>query len=236
VINRLRERMSRIDSKGEESMSFDFSKLPAKLVGWIVFAGIVALLLLILLIGGVYTMSWHDDRPFKVWEKESGFGSTKLDKTTAELKTCLQASSELQAQFSPKLHEFSKEITALREENAQLRTQLQERAAHDASIWFPVADITFTSDGGYTSSDGRHAAQGTWSSPDSELTLHLVSFDSTAVVLRTNMPPPSNNIRVDKDGLLVPMQKWEYGVTLRGIYYGEARVRVERRPKAMKRG
>jgi hypothetical protein len=196
----------------------DLTKISSKvLIG-------VAMLIFILLVS-VIALSYGSDTPFLIDGKPNDFGSQELKKKTTELEDLAYRLS----QTKQKLEAVESENGKFKEANVKLLAQQQALAQADAAIWYPVDDIEFQEDGTF-STLGTRQGKRKWSHQDSELNLHLVALEENSVVLGTNLPAPGNKLRIQNgQGILVPMSKWEYRVTVVTVYSSTAEIRVERR-------
>ena len=200
----------------------DLSKVSSKvLIG-------IALLIFALLTFAM-GLSYKSNSPFLFYDKAFGFGSEELKKRTAELEDSIKTLSEAVGE----LKAVRAENLELKEANAKLIAAQQERAQADAATWFPVDDIEFLQEGGYSAQGGKQGVE-KWSSRESELKLELIALESTGVVLGTNLQAPENKIRIQtSQSVQIFMDKWDYRVTVLNAYpsLGKAGIRVERRNK-----
>ena len=194
-------------------MNLILSKLPQQAIALI---GIGVLML----VAGISITSYFTDQPYMIDGKEFGFGG--IAKKTAELSTCKALLSQ----------EFT-ENEQLRRSNLNLQAEQKARIAHDADLWFPIEEFTFAKDGSFVSSNQKRSGKGKWTHTDSPITLTLDEIrGTTEVILLTNLPPPSNKIRLSKNRtILVPWDDLEYQLTLTSSLYDSADIRVERRSK-----
>lgn len=206
----------------------DINKLPTKTL-------LVAIAIISLPVLFIALLSYSSNQPFMINGKEYGFGAEELQKKTSELEACRDTASKIIAEAKRQLSDAKAENARLKEANSAFFAQQQARANHDAAMWFPVDDVVFLKDGTFSTQVGKKNGKGRWASPDSELMLQLIGMNSDEIVLETNLPPPGNKIRMTElAGVLVPMNKWEYRLSIRHIYpqEGEISVRIERRPKS----
>lgn len=192
----------------------------------------ICVIILGLLVAVPFGLSYLRDEPFVVYGKEFGFGASELRNKTAELKNCKSESTIALAEAHRRLAEASEENKQLREANSVLTAQEQDRKKKESALWFPIDDIEFVDGGSFVTEEGRQG-RGKWSHPDSELTLKLLVIGAGELVVETNLPPPANKLRMQRDlPVLVPMKKWDYRLWASSIYSEKAQLRIERRPKS----
>lgn len=194
-------------------------------------ASIILVVLLIMLIGIPFLVSYQENRPFSVLGKDFGFGGSEIDKNKAEFEKYRKDSENYFLKLQTRLTELEEENKKLKEASRLLAAQEVERARASHNLWFPVDDIEFSGNGQFSSSD-KENARGKWTHSESEFSLRLVTAESDEAVFETNLPAPGNRIRIrEGQAILVPMSKWDYQILVRSIYDGAIKVRVERRPK-----
>lgn len=213
-------------------MTIDLGKLSTKAI--IVLSLTFGLLILAALGAATIAVrfSYQSNQAFMIFGKEFGFGAGALQAKITELNNCQANYSKTITGIQLALQASKKENEQLKEENAKFVAQQQAKARHDASLWFPVSEITFNSNGTYSENTGGKSGSRKWVSPDRDLTLRLSSFDSGEVVLETNLPAPANRIRLtDREGIAVYTETWEYGLNLLAVrlYDGEIDIRVDRK-------
>jgi hypothetical protein len=204
----------------------DLSKLPPKIaIGAVLALGSLIFVLAVLLYGASYLRN----QPFMFLGKEFGFGASELINRTTELQSCRRETAEMQQM----LIALKSEKSQLKDANTALNAQQQARDSQDAAMWFPVDDVLFKDDGTFSTGDGAREGRGKWRNSESELSLQFVDESYGEVVLSTNLAPPGNKIRVSTlNSVLIPMEKWQYKVSVRSFSYSrEPLVRIERRPR-----
>lgn len=170
--------------------------------------------------------SYLRNEPLIIYGKEFGFGSQEARKRVEELDK-LRADA---VETHKLLKALDKMNDQLRQENSALHARHLTRAQQDASMWFPVDDVTFFDGGRYSTQAGK-VGRGKWSNADSELTLQLVTADDSAVVLATNLPAPGNKVRIaEGEDMWIPMAKFEYQLALISSDDG-VRLRINRRTR-----
>jgi hypothetical protein len=197
----------------------DLSKIPTKTINTLAF--VICIITFVTL--GTLILSFQSDRPFKIYGKEFGFGAEELQKKSNELM-------DIKNQLST----VKNENLYLKDAYEKLSTELQSRKKQEAALWFPIDDIQFENDGQYKTTDGKRQGLGKWSNSDSELTLRSVAATREEITLETNLQPPSNKIRLHiSQPILVPMNKWEYRLSMTYDASFQKIIRVERRNKSM---
>jgi hypothetical protein len=189
---------------------FDLSKLSEK--------AIYAILLAILFLSG---WNFFAERPFMIAGKEYGFSSDALKKRTEELETYKKEAQKSISQWKVALDASLKQNQELKEQNALLLAQLEERNQQQIAAWYYFDTIVFHYDS--RSTEG-------WSNPESELNLKLLDIIDHNVILKTNVSAPLNKIRMSSgDKIAIRMNKWDYQVVVDSIYRGDVTIRIERR-------
>lgn len=166
--------------------------------------------------------------PFMVSGQEFGFSTKLHERLEATEKRAVASEAELVL--------AKRALKSTAEEVVALRRQLADIEAQRNKVWFPVSDVTFSSDGTFLTPDSDSERRGVWKHKDSELTLKLVNMNNGEVVLETNMAAPSNRVRIGKGkALWFPMAQFDYLVTVQDIEFSgtgvAAQVRVDRQMK-----
>jgi hypothetical protein len=175
--------------------------------------------------------SYKANQPLMIYGREFGFGTNELKKRTEDLLQCRSTAENAANDFHDTLEWFKAENSRLKAENSKWTAEYQARARRDAEMWYPVSDIDFVEEGTFTTSDGKEMGKGAWKSSSKDLTLKLLSSWVGEVVLETNLNPPSDRIRLDKNAMIINANVWQYRVYLLSSYSDRASVRVERRGK-----